>query len=104
VAPIIVDPDQDEIYFTPIYYTMAHFSRYIRPGAKRIGFENTDDSLMVTAAQNPDGSIAVVILNQESEPRNFSLVLGEKARDIQIDGQALQTILIGKVSADNKPM
>jgi glucosylceramidase len=59
---------------------------------------------MVTAAQNPDGSIAVVILNQESEPRNFSLVLGEKARDIQIDGQALQTILIGKVSADNKPM
>ena len=104
VAPVIVDPDQDEIYFTPIYYTMAHFSRYIRPGAKRIGFENTDDSLMVTAAQNPDGSIAVVILNQESEPRNFSLVLGEKARDIQIDGQALQTILIGKVSADNKPM
>jgi len=104
VAPVIVDPDQDEIYFTPIYYTMAHFSRYIRPGAKRIGFENTDDSLMVTAAQNPDGSIAVVILNQESEPRNFSLVLVEKARDIQIDGQALQTILIGKVSADNKPM
>ncbi len=104
VAPVIVDPDQDEVYFTPIYYTMAHFSRYIRPGAIRIGFENTDDSLLVTAAKNPDGSIAVVILNQGIEPRNFSLVLGERSRDIQINGQALQTIIIGGASADNPPM
>ena len=101
VAPVIVDPEQDEVYFTPLYYTMAHFSRFIRPGAVRIGVENTEDSLQVTAAQNPDGSIAVVILNQESEPNNFSLVLGERATDIQINGQALQTIIIDTASAAN---
>ena len=38
VAPVIVDPEADEVYFTPLYYTLAHFSRYIRPGATRIGF------------------------------------------------------------------
>ena len=31
VAPIIVDPENDDVYITPIYYTMAHFSKYIRP-------------------------------------------------------------------------
>ena len=104
VAPVLVDPDQDEVYFTPIYYTMSHFSRFIRPGAVRIGVENTDDSLQVTAAENPDGTIAVVILNQGSEPTNFSLGLGENTTDITIDGQALQTIVVGTVSEANQPM
>jgi len=94
VAPVIVDPEKDEIYFTPIYYTMAHFSKYIRPGAIRIGLENTDDSLMVTAVKNPDGSIAVVTFNQGLELKNFNLSLGEKTIEIKINPQAIQTIII----------
>ena len=35
-APVIAKPETDEIYFTPMYYTLAHFSKYLRPGAKRI--------------------------------------------------------------------
>lgn len=94
VAPVIVDPENDEVYFTPLYYTLAHFSKHIRPGAKRIGFEHTDDGLMVTAAANPDGSIIVVILNQGSEARSFKLSLGEKAKELSINPQAIQTIII----------
>ena len=94
VAPVIVDPDNDEVYFTPLYYTMAHFSRYIRPEAKVIGVSNTDDELMVTAAKNPDGTIAVVLLNQGLESKNFSLSLGEKNTNISINPQAVQTILL----------
>ncbi len=94
VAPIIVDPDNDEVYFTPLYYTMAHFSKYMRPGAKIIGVENSDNNLMVSAAQNPDGSIAVVLFNEGNTPKNFKLSLEEKTIDITISGQAIQTIMI----------
>lgn len=94
VAPVIVDPEADEVYFTPLYYTMAHFSKYIRPGAERIGFELDDEALMVTAAQNPDGTIAVVVLNQEEAPRKLNLTLAGKTTAVTISGQALQTILI----------
>ena len=94
VAPVIVDPEKNEVYFTPIYYTMAHFSRYIRPGAKRIGHELSDDKLMATAAQNSDGSIVVVILNQEPEARNLALSFGERTAEIAISPQAIQTIVI----------
>lgn len=94
VAPVIVDPEQDEVYMTPIYYTLAHFSRYIRPGAQRIGFENTDESLMVTAAENPDGSISAVILNQGKEAKSFKLTLGEKSTALSIPPQAIQTVVI----------
>ena len=46
VAPVIVDPEKDEVYFTPIYYTMAHFSKYIRPEAEIIGVEKSDEELV----------------------------------------------------------
>ncbi|PKQ63888.1 glycosyl hydrolase family 30 [Labilibaculum filiforme] len=94
VAPVIVDPEKDEVYFTPLYHTMAHFSKYIRPGAVRIGFEISDEDLMMTAAQNPDGSIAVVVLNMKEEAKNMVISLGERSVNLQISGQAIQTIII----------
>jgi glucosylceramidase len=94
VAHVIVDPEKDEVYFTPLYYTLAHFSKYIRPNAKRIGFQNPDEKLMVTAVQNPDGKMAVVVLNMESEAKDLKLNLGEKSVQLKISAQALQTILI----------
>lgn len=94
IAPIIVDPDNDEVYFTPIYEIMVHFSRFIRPGAKRIGFEHSDDDLMVTAAKNPDGSIAVVVLNMGEEAKDLQVNLNNQSKSIQISGQAIQTLVI----------
>ncbi|WP_340202433.1 glycoside hydrolase family 30 protein [Ascidiimonas sp. W6] len=94
VAPVIVDIESDEVYFTPLYYTMSHFSKYIRPGAKRIGFENSDESLLVTATKNPDGAITVVMLNQGTTPKTIHLSLGDKMKELQISAEALQTVII----------
>jgi len=94
VAPVIVDPENDEVYFTPLYYVMAHFSKFIRPGATRIGFNKTDVKLMVTAAQNPDGSIALIVLNQNAEMKRVTIQLKTNKATIAISGNAIQTILI----------
>jgi glucosylceramidase len=94
VAPIIVDAENDEVYMTPLYFTLSHFSRYIRPGAVRIGFTHSDEKLLVTAAENQDGSIAVVIFNEEEQAKDINLSLGERNVTIQINGQAIQTIII----------
>lgn len=94
VAPVIVKPETDEIYFTPIYYVMVHFSKYIRPEAKIIDVENSDKDLMVTAAKNPDGTIAVVVFNEGEEVKEFQLNLENKATHISISPQAIQTIVI----------
>ena len=82
------------MYFTPIYYTLSHFSKFIRPNAKRIGFTNTDKELMVTSARNPDGTIAVVVFNQGEETKDFSLQLDTRKVNIKINSQAIQTIVI----------
>jgi len=94
VAPIIVDPEQDEVYLTPLYYVMSHFSKFIRPGAVVIGVESSDIDLMVTAAKNPDGSIAVVIFNEGIKLKYFELKIAMTSKQILISPQAIQTILI----------
>ncbi|MBQ4822339.1 glycoside hydrolase family 30 protein [Aquimarina sp. MMG016] len=94
VAPIIVDPEKDEVYLTPIYYVMVHFSKYIRPEAKVIGVKHTDKELMTTGAINSDGSIVVVVFNPTKKSKQFSLSLKEKNKVISISSQAIQTIVI----------
>jgi glucosylceramidase len=94
VAPVIVDQDADEVYFTPIYYTLTHFSKFIRPGAKVVGLENADQELMVTAAQNPNASIAVVIFNPSENKKDFTLKMDGFNQSFAISEKAIQTILL----------
>ena len=69
-------------------------TKFIRPGAVRIGFINPDEKLRVTAAQNPDGSIVLVALNQETVSKPITIKLGDKSATLVIGGEALQTVLI----------
>ena len=94
VAPVIVDPEKDEVYFTPIFYTLSHFSRFIRPNAVRIGIHNTDKDLLITAAKNVDGTIAVVVFNEGKVKKNMKLIIDSKSVAISISEQAIQTIII----------
>jgi glucosylceramidase len=94
VAPVIVDPEKDEVYFTPLYYTMAHFSKFMRPGAVKIGCEINSKDVMSTAVKNPDGSIAVVLFNPTNEEIAVEINLDSKKNNISISANALQTILI----------
>jgi hypothetical protein len=49
---------------------------------------------MVTAVENPDGRIAVVVLNQGAEEQAFDLELGGRSAALLIPGAAIQTILV----------
>jgi glucosylceramidase len=94
VAPVIVDPEKDEVYFTPLYYTMAHFSKFMRPGAVKIGCQISTKDLMATAVKNPDGTIAVVIFNPTDQEKAIEINQNNKKATISINAKALQTIVI----------
>lgn len=95
-------PEADKVYFTPLYYTMAHFSKFIRPGAVRIGFQNPDNTIQVAAAQNPDGSIAVVVFNPTENEKQLKRSLGDKSTQLKISEKAIQTILIHKRNTNHE--
>jgi glucosylceramidase len=94
IAPVIVDTATDEVYYTPLYDVMMHFSKFIRSGAQRIGFKSSSEEVNFTAAQNPDGSIVVVAFNAQEEAKAVKLVLGENDLKFEIPANAMQTLVI----------
>jgi len=80
-APIHADTKTGKLYYMDSYYYIGHFSKFIRPGAKRISSSSSTDKLQTTAFLNPDGTIAVVVLNlsDQAQPFNFS-VNGKSAK------------------------
>jgi len=94
VAPVIVDDKNDEVYFTPLYYVMSHFSKFMRPGAVKIGCEANNKDLKITAVQNPDNSIALVIFNPTEVKHTLEIQINNQNTVISIDAKALQTVVI----------
>lgn len=81
-APVIGDTHTGQMYYMNSYYYIGHFSKFIRPGARRIISSSTTDTLTTTGFLNSDGKIAVVVLNISDKSQPYS---------IWIDGQAAKT-------------
>lgn len=72
-APIIADTRVGEVRFQASYYYLGHFSRFIRPEARRVLSAVSSDDLEALACKNPDGTLAVVVLNRTEQTIPFTL-------------------------------
>jgi glucosylceramidase len=78
------------------YYTLGHLARFVRPGAMRIastsfGTTGWNGELMDAAFRNPDGSTALVVHNENDDPRTFAVAQGDQSFDYTLPGGALAT-------------
>ncbi len=73
-APIIADTRRGELHYNSSYYAIGHFSRYVAPGSRRVGLEG-DSELQSVAFENPDGSIALIMLNGNDEEASYDVSL-----------------------------
>lgn len=92
-APIIADTTTDTLTFQSSYYYIGHFSKYIRPGAVRVGSSKYTEKLQTTAFRNPDGTIAVVVLNKTDEEVPYILRNREEIAEASIPAHSIQTVL-----------
>lgn len=93
-APIMLQKDNSEYVKNLTYYYIGHFSKFIKPGAKRIGFSKFTSKIEVTAFKNVDGSIVVVLLNCNEKNQEFNLHLNGEIFHDNLDGHAILTFVI----------
>ncbi|HEY7102770.1 MAG TPA: glycoside hydrolase family 30 beta sandwich domain-containing protein [Mycobacteriales bacterium] len=78
------------------YYTIGHLSKFVQPGAVRIastsfGTTGWNGQIMDVAFRNPDGSTALVVHNENDDPRTFAVAVGGRSFDYTLPGGALAT-------------
>ena len=93
-APIIADTKTGKLIYTNAYYYIGHFSKFIRPGARRISASSNRDALQTTAFRNPDGSVAVVVMNQTDKPQDFQLWIAGQAAKTTSAAHSIMTIVL----------
>ena len=92
-APIHADTQNDSLIFTPTYYYIGHFSRFIEPGALRVSTSASRSTIESTTFQNPDSSLVTVVMNRTDEALDYTLVVdGQEART-SIPAHAMQTLV-----------
>ena len=92
-APIHADTRTGKLIYTNSYYYIGHFSKFIRPGARRILASPSRSSLLATAFVNEDGTVAVVVMNPTPRGGQYSLVVGATSVEISSRPHSIQTVV-----------
>lgn len=76
---VSVNKETKEVVYTPEFYLMMHLSHFVLPGARRIETSGGDDHL---AFVNPDGTVALIVVNMESTGKK--MILGFDRRQFEL--------------------
>ncbi len=93
-APIHADTKTGKLIITNAYYYIGQFSKFIRPGAKRIAASSSRSYLQTTAFQNTDGSIAVVVMNSTDKNIPYHLWMNGRAADTESLPHSIATLVM----------
>ncbi|MFF9810016.1 discoidin domain-containing protein [Streptomyces coeruleorubidus] len=102
---LTIDPADGRVSYNVDYYALAHASRFVKPGARRI-YSNTfgDGSIENVAFQNPDGSKVLIAYNSGSATKTFSVADGTQSFDYTLDaGDAVTFTYSGPAQSGRTP-
>ncbi len=92
-APVHADTKSGQLIYTNEYYYIGHFSKFIKPGAKRIIAAPSRSLLQSTAFVNEDGTVAVVVMNQGDAATTYYLWIDGKAAEVKCRPHSIATLL-----------
>lgn len=92
-APVHADTKAGTLIYTNAYYYIGHFSKFIRPGAKRIISAPSRSALLTTAFINEDGKVAVIVMNSTNQKIDYNLWIAGEAAAVTILPHSIQTLV-----------
>lgn len=96
-APIMIDTETKEVYYTPVFYALKTLSNVIRPGDVALGVAQAPEfkeNLFVSAVLKPDGSVGVCALNTDCKDLNITLLVGDKPTSVTIPANSVYGIVL----------
>lgn len=93
-SPIMINKKGDSFIKTPTFYYISHFAKYMKPGSQRIHFNKFSENISVSAFQNPDKSVMIVLLNRTDKNVEYNLCYQEFTWHDNLDSHAIVTYQI----------
>ncbi len=90
---VIIDTEKRQPVYTGLYYYLAHFSKYVRPGAVRIEAAGDVPDLEFVAFQDKSGAKVLEAVNSAVESRRFTLRDGARTAVLELPARSIATFL-----------
>jgi glucosylceramidase len=74
------------------YYSMAHISKFVRPGSVRIE-SNDIESLANVAFKTPDGKKILIVANEKNASQTFTISYNGKNASATLEGKSVATFV-----------
>ena len=90
---VIVNRQKKETTYTGLYYYLAHFSKFVRPGAVRVGTAGAVNGVRCLAFQAKDGSMVAEVMNSRKQPATVQLNWHDQPVSLQLPALSITTCL-----------
>jgi glucosylceramidase len=90
---VIIDRRSKKITYTGLYYYLAHFSKFVRPGDIRIKTTGSLDGVRVMAFKAPDGEIVSELMNSKDEDVEMGVKFHDRVLRLKLPAISITTAL-----------
>lgn len=92
-SPIQANTKTGELIYTPSYYYIGHFSKFIHPKAKRVSAVASRSVLQTTSFMNANNELASVVMNSTDKDITYNYFVGDQVTKVTIPAHAIQTLV-----------
>jgi len=90
---VIIDRQTKQVTYTGLYYYLAHFSKFVRPGAVRVGASGAAGKVRCVAFKAKNGDMIAEVLNSASQTASVSLNWREKTVKLDLPALSITTCI-----------
>lgn len=90
---VIIDRDKKTITYTGLYYYLAHFSKFVRPGSIRVETEGARRGVRCITFKRPDGKFVVELMNSAESAESVVFEWQGRLAHVTLPGTSISTYL-----------
>jgi glucosylceramidase len=92
-AVVIVNRKTKTVTYTGLYYYLAHFSKFVRPGAVRVQTTGSKNGARCMAFQSKDGGMVMEMMNRGKQPIRTIVRWRDQALQLNLPALSISTYI-----------
>jgi glucosylceramidase len=91
---VIIDRMTKQVTYTGAYWYLAHFSKFVRPGAVRVDTIGQAEGVRCVAFRTPEGRLIVQLLNRRDRHADIVLAVRGGSLPLRLDPISITTAIV----------
>jgi glucosylceramidase len=89
---VVINRQTKQVTYTALYYYLAHFSKFVRPGAVRVETKGKLKDVRCMAFKTPEGGMVAEFMNSRKADATVGLEVGGRSLNVTLPALSITTL------------